>query len=78
MGYYKSKDGQVLPAPGRLIYRGIDIKELVEEAYAHDRFVFEEVIWLLLFGNLPRNRNWKNFAHCWKRTANCRTVLWKR
>ncbi len=62
VGYYKSKDGQVLPAPGRLIYRGIDIKELVEEAYAHDRFVFEEVIWLLLFGNLPTKQELEEFC----------------
>ena len=39
--------------PGKLIYRGINIEEIVREAYDHDRFVFEEVIWLLLFGSLP-------------------------
>ena len=42
-----------MPIPGKLVYRGINIEEIVREAYDHDRFVFEEVIWLLLFGSLP-------------------------
>ncbi len=53
LGYEKTKDGVVVPTPGRLIYRGIDIIDLMNEAYDKDRFVFEEVIWLLLFGTLP-------------------------
>ena len=53
IGYEKQPDGTVTPIPGRLVYRGIDIDTLVAEADAHDRFMFEEVIWLLLFGSLP-------------------------
>lgn len=41
------------PTSGKLIYRGIDVEQIVRAAYAEDRFVFEEVIWLLLFGSLP-------------------------
>lgn len=62
VGYHKTKDGRVLPAPGRLIYRGIDIKDLVREAYENDRFVFEEVVWLLLFGNLPTKEELDTFC----------------
>ena len=53
VGYKKDQEGHVIPIPGRLIYRGVDINEIVNEAYRNDRFVFEEVIWLLLFGSLP-------------------------
>lgn len=42
-----------MPTDGKLIYRGIDVEQIVRAAYAEDRFVFEEVIWLLLFGSLP-------------------------
>lgn len=50
---YDMVDGKPVPAPGKLIYRGIDVSNIVEAAYKEDRFVFEEVIWLLLFGSLP-------------------------
>ncbi len=53
VGYEKAADGAIMPIPGKLVYRGINIEEIVREAYDHDRFVFEEVIWLLLFGSLP-------------------------
>ena len=53
VGYEKQPDGTIMPVPGRLIYRGIDIDRLVQEADTHDRFVFEEAVWLLLFGSLP-------------------------
>ena len=50
---YDLVDGKRVPTDGRLIYRGIDVEQIVRAAYAEDRFVFEEVIWLLLFGSLP-------------------------
>ena len=52
VGYRKDQQGRVVPIPGKLIYRGVNINEIVDEAYRNDRFVFEEVIWLLLFGSL--------------------------
>jgi citrate synthase len=50
---YRMENGVRMPTPGKLIYRGIDVEEIVKAAYEEDRFVFEEVIWLLLFGSLP-------------------------
>ena len=50
------------PCPGKLIYRGVNIEEIVEEAYRNDRFVFEEVIWLLLFGSLPTQSQLDEFC----------------
>lgn len=39
--------------PGQLIYRGIEINELVAGFLAEDRHGFEETAYLLLFGELP-------------------------
>lgn len=50
---YDIVDGERIPTDGKLIYRGIDVREIVSAAYTENRFVFEEVIWLLLFGKLP-------------------------
>ena len=61
VGYDKQPDGTVKPIPGRLIYRGIDIDTLVAEADAHDRFMFEEAVWLLLFGSLPNAEQFARF-----------------
>lgn len=62
IGYEKSEDGTVKPIPGKLLYRGIDIETLVKEADHHDRFLFEEVIWLLLFGALPTKSQYERFC----------------
>ena len=50
---YERKDGEKVPMRGKLIYRGIDVEDLVEASFDEDRYIFEEVIWLLLFGSLP-------------------------
>jgi citrate synthase len=39
------------------------VDELVQAAYDEDRFIFEEVIWLLLFGTLPSASELENFRH---------------
>lgn len=62
VGYKKDQEGHVIPIPGKLIYRGVNIEEIVEEAYRNDRFVFEEVIWLLLFGSLPTQTQLDDFC----------------
>jgi len=53
VGYDRAEDGSLRPIPGRLLYRGYDINELVEGARAERRFAFEEVAYLLLSGSLP-------------------------
>ena len=52
MGYYV-QDGERIPAPGKLVYRGIDVEELINGFVSEGRFGFEETIYLLLFGELP-------------------------
>lgn len=50
---YVMNEGERQPIPGQLIYRGYDINDLIENAEREDRYVFEEVVYLLLFGMLP-------------------------
>ncbi len=50
---YVIDDGERKPIPGELNYRGINVEEIVAGCDRDDRFGFEEVTWLLLFGDLP-------------------------
>jgi len=50
---YTNEKGETVPAPGKLIYRGMDIKDIVNGFMSEGRFGFEEVTYLLLFGELP-------------------------
>jgi citrate synthase len=44
------------PAPGQLIYRGIDISQIVQGFTSDNHFGFEETCYLLLFGDLPNRK----------------------
>ena len=50
---YEKVDGKLVAIPGRLIYRGIDINDLVPGFQAEKRPGFDETVFLLLFGRLP-------------------------
>jgi citrate synthase len=58
---HKIINGQQVPIQGRLLYRGIDIEEIVDGFLSEDRFGFEETCYLLLFGELPTKDELKNF-----------------
>lgn len=60
---YIIDEGEMVPVPGRLIYRGIDIKDIVNGFISEGRFGFEEVIYLLLFGSLPNRKALDDFEH---------------
>ncbi len=49
------------PGPGRLIYRGIDITEIVQGFMTEGRKGFEETCYLLLFGELPNHTELERF-----------------
>lgn len=51
-GYYLDERERV-PDHGRLSYRGIEVKDLSRGFQEENRLGFEEVIFLLLFGDLP-------------------------
>lgn len=50
---YKKEDGKVVPIPGKLLYRGIDIEDITEGFQKENRHGFTETIFLLLTGHLP-------------------------
>lgn len=49
----KEVDGVRVPIPGNLYYRGYNIKDLVNGFLDAGHFGFEEITYLLLFGELP-------------------------
>ena len=51
---YIIDENEMIPVPGRLMYRGIDINDIVKGFWTDGRFGFEETCYLLLFGNLPQ------------------------
>lgn len=51
-GYY-ILDGERVAKDGKLSYRGYDIKDIINHYHDTGRFGYEEVVWLLIFGNLP-------------------------
>lgn len=50
---YTIDELDIVPCEGKLFYRGYDIEKIVDGFLADDRFGFEEVTYLLLFGELP-------------------------
>ncbi len=57
-----AKEGdQLVPTEGRLFYRGIDVEQIVSGVIEEKRFGFEEVSYLLLFGELPTEEELKRF-----------------
>ena len=58
---YIVDEGEKVAIPGKLYYRGIDVEEIAAEASVQNRFCFEEIIYLLLFGKLPSKTQLDNF-----------------
>ena len=50
---YKQENGQSVPCEGKLWYRGYSIIDLVNGVTRDNRYGFEEIAYLLLFGELP-------------------------
>lgn len=57
----KIVDGVEQPCEGKLYYRGIDVEDIVEGFIQENRHGFEEVAYLLMFGQLPSEEKLKNF-----------------
>ncbi|MDL2236735.1 citrate/2-methylcitrate synthase [Christensenellaceae bacterium OttesenSCG-928-K19] len=58
---YIIQDEEMVPCEGKLFYRGIDIEELVGGFISENRFGFEEVAYLLIFGELPSKKDLESF-----------------
>lgn len=69
-GYYID-DGERVPMEGKLYFRGVNLNEIVSNCKEENRFGFEEVAWLLIFGSLPTTQQLKKFSEI---LAACRTL----
>ncbi|MFT3982957.1 MAG: citrate/2-methylcitrate synthase [Lachnospiraceae bacterium] len=54
-------NGDSVPQDGELFYRGYDIQDLVNGFSAENRYGYEEVTYLLLFGKLPSKEELRQF-----------------
>jgi len=59
---YEKIDGKLVAIDGKLIYRGIEISDLVRGNQAEKRAGFDETVFLLLFGRLPKEEELKVFS----------------
>ena len=59
---YTIVDNEMIPCEGKLFYRGMDIEELVKGFVSERRFGFEEITYLLLFGDLPDKKELETFS----------------
>ena len=60
-GYYM-EDGEKAPVDGVLRYRGYSLDKIVQNCERENRFGFEEVVFLLLFGELPTREKLEKFT----------------
>lgn len=58
----KVVDGKTVPCDGQLYYRGYDINDVVNGFVDDGRFGFEEVVYLLLFGEMPNKKELSEFT----------------
>jgi len=69
-GYIVS-EGEKVAVPGKLYYRGVDVEEIAKFGSKTSRFCFEETIYLLLFGQLPNQKQLDDFNIL---LGSCRTL----
>lgn len=55
------ENGERVPIDGNLYYRGYNVEDIVDGFIKDDRFGFEEVTYLLLFGQLPNEKQLEEF-----------------
>jgi citrate synthase len=59
---YKKEGDKVVAVPGRLLYRGIDIEDIVDGFQKDHRHGFDETVFLLLTGHLPNKEELEEFS----------------
>jgi len=59
---YIIDEGEIVSVEGRLEYRGIDVNDIAIGFQAENRYGFEEVCYLLLFGALPAKEQLAQFT----------------
>lgn len=58
----KTVNGESVPCEGELYYRGYNVEELIRRQPSDDNFGFERTAYLLLFGDLPSDENFREFC----------------
>ena len=58
---YDIIDGEYVACDGQLFYRGYDVEDLIKGYTSDNRFGFEEITYLLVFGELPSMDELENF-----------------
>lgn len=61
VGYEVGANKEKIPVPGRLLYRGYDVVDLIRDAEANDDYCYEQCAYLLLFGELPNKAELTEF-----------------
>ncbi len=61
LGYRVDENKEKIPMEGKLYYRGYSIEELVRNCIDEGRFGFEEITYLLIFGQLPTQKQLNDF-----------------
>lgn len=62
LGYERKEDGVLEAIPGKLLYRGIDVEDMVRAIQKEDRLGFEEIVFLILAGYLPKEDELADFS----------------
>ena len=64
VGYRRGENNEKIDDYGKLYYRGIDVKEIIENSHFEDACRFEEIGFLILFGYLPNKEEFAQFRQC--------------
>ena len=62
-GYKVNENKEKIAVPGKLYYRGYNVEDIVNSFIEEKRFGFEEITYLLLFGELPNKKQLEDFQH---------------
>lgn len=61
ISFKKDENGERTPIDGELYYRGVNIENIVDGFIEEERFGYEEVAYLLIFGELPSKETLASF-----------------
>lgn len=62
VGYERKEDGSLQAIPGKLMYRGMSLEDIVRGAQKENRLGFEETVFLILAGYLPEKQELIDFT----------------
>ncbi|MBP5697891.1 MAG: citrate/2-methylcitrate synthase [Treponema sp.] len=62
VGYRLDEAGNKIAVPGKLIYRGYNVEDIVHDSQKNHQFGYEQCVYLLLFGQLPTASQLEEFS----------------